>query len=138
MTKFLVNKINESGLIGEATDSRSVSHNLMLISQSYFDGFMVELENGNLPYAIQICVCGRYITYIEVSKDYKSWLMRFYDLRNDNDLALDAAKFIQENWYGSYYFNWFMQLFERLKDHYSNNYDAAELLLVENAGLLLN
>lgn len=138
MAKFLINKIIEEGLVSEAVDSRSVSHNLMIIGQDYFDGFMAELETNNIPYAVQVCVCGRYITYIEVSKDFKTWLMRFYDLKNDNDLALDAAEKIQENWYGTYYFNWFMQLFEQLKDHYSDNYDAAELILVENAGLLLN
>jgi hypothetical protein len=138
MTKFLVNKISENGLVAEAVDSRSVSHNLMLISQEYFDGFMAELENNNLPYAIQICVCGRYITYIEVSKNMKTWLMRFYDLKNDNDLALDAAAEIQDQWFGFYYFRWFMELFEQLKPHYSDNYDAAELLLVENAGVVLN
>lgn len=138
MAKFLVNKMSEDGVVAEATDSQSVSHNLMIIGQPYFDGFMAELEGNNLPYAIQICVCGRYITYIEVSKDFNKWLMQFYDLSNDNDLALDAASKIQDQWFGSYYFRWFMELFEQLKSVYSDNYQAAELILVENAGLLLN
>jgi hypothetical protein len=31
-----------------------------------------------------------------------------------------------------------MELFEQLKPHYSENYNAAELILVENAGVVLN
>lgn len=130
--------MSDDGLVGEATDSRTVSHNLMIIGQYYFDEFMTQLEGGNLPYAIQICVCGRYITYIEVSKDFKTWLMRFYDLKNDNDLALDVAATIQDQWFGSYYFRWFMEMFEQLKPVYSDNYDAAELILTQNAGIVLN
>jgi hypothetical protein len=138
MAKFLVNTLSEDGLTGETNRMDEILHNLMIIGPKYREGFMQLVEETNLPYIVQICVCGRYITYIEVTKNLKEGVMRFYDLNNDNDLALDAAKSIQENWFGTYYFNWFMELFEQLKPHYSDNYDAAELIVVENAGLLLN
>lgn len=136
--KFLVNKLTEDGLMGETSDMKSILHNLMIIGPKYHDGFMNEIASCGLPYAVQICICGRYVTYIEIKSDLKEGVMRFYDLKNDNDLALDAANQILEEWSTSYYFNWFMQTFEQLKEAYQENYDAAELLLVENAGLLLN
>lgn len=138
MTRFLVNKISKDGLTGETTSMKEIEHNLMIIGPAYKEGFMKMVQETNLPFIVQICVCGRFITYIEVEKDLSKGLMKFYDLKNDNDLALDAAKEVGDNWFGSYFFRWFMELFEQLKEYYSDNYDAAELLLVENAGLLLN
>lgn len=138
MAKFLVNKINDVGTRGETTDMRSILHNLMIIGPKYKEGFMNYLADLNLPYAIQICICGRFIVYIEVPKDLHEGLMKFYDLQNDNDNALDAAAEIKGWFFSTFYFQWFMEEFERLKEVYSDNYDAAELVLVENAGLLLN
>ena len=96
------------------------------------------VEETNLSYIVQICVCGRFVTYIEVTKNLKEGIIRFYDLKNDNDLALDAAAQIQEGWFTKYYSNWFMDVFSQLKEAYSDNYGAAELVLVENAGVVLN
>jgi hypothetical protein len=138
MAKFLVNTISEDGLIGETTRMDEILHNLMIIGTAYKEGFLKMVEETNLPFIVQICVCGRFITYIEMEKDLSKVVMKFYDCKNDNDLALDNAKIVGDNWFGSYFFRWFMQLFEQLKDHYSDNYDAAELLLVENAGVVLN
>ena len=138
MAKFLVNTLSDDGLIGETYQVESIFHKLLIIGQQYKDDFVKQFEIFRQPYVVQICICGRYVTYIEVQKDLKEGLMRFCDLKNDNDLALDAAKSISERWFTSYYFLWFMQLFEQLKPHYSENYDAAELLLVENAGVVLN
>jgi len=140
MTKFLINKYTP--LAGETYQVETVFHNLMLIGTPYKEAYLKELEETPLPYNVQICVCGRFITYIEISKNLKEGLMRFYDLKNDNDLALDAAKEVKERWAGqrfsSYLFNWFMEVFEMLKPVYEGNYDAAELFLVENAGVVLN
>lgn len=138
MAKFLVNKISDDGLTGSADQIETIMHNLLIIGPVYRDGFITISKETNLPYIVQICVCGRFVTYIEMAKDLKEGIMQFYDLKNDNDLALEAAEKVVNNWFGRYYFNWFMQLFEQLKDHYSDNYDAAELLLVENAGVVLN
>jgi hypothetical protein len=138
MAKFLVNKMSDDGLIGETDQVESIFHNLLIIGHEYKEGFMKEVELLPLPYVVQICVCGRFVVYIEVRKDMKEGVMQFYDLKNDNDIALDAAKKINDRWYTSYYFRWFMELFEQLKPHYSDNYNAAELLLVENAGVVLN
>lgn len=140
MTRFLINKYTP--LAGETDQVETIMHNLMLIGQQYKDGFMDLLKDSNLPFAVQICVCGRFITYIEISKDMKEGVMQFYDIKNDNDLALDAAREIKERWLGqrfsSYLFNWFMEVFEMLKPVYESHYDAAELFLVENAGVVLN
>jgi hypothetical protein len=138
MAKFLVNKLSEDGLTGETDQIKTILHNLIIIGPKYKEGFLKMVEESNLPYIIQICVCGRYITYTEVSRDLKEGLMKFYDLKNDNDLALDAATEIKENLFSSFYFTWFMEVFEMLKPVYSDNYDAAELILVENAGIVLN
>lgn len=138
MAKFLINKLTEDELVGETHQIKSIMHNLMIIGSDYKEGFMKMVEESNLPYVVQICVCGRFVTYIQVRSDLKEGLMQFYDLKNDNDLALDAAASIQKRWYSVSYFNWFMEVFEMLKPVYSDNYDAAELILVENAGLLLN
>lgn len=138
MAIFLVNKISEDGLIGETDQIKTILHNLMIIGPKYKEGFMKLVEGTRLSYIVQICICGRFVTYIEVSRDLKEGIMQFYDLKNDNDLALDAAAIIQDRWYGRTYFNWFMESFEQLKSVYSDNYAAAELFLVENAGLLLN
>ena len=138
MAKFLVNIIREDGLIGETTRMDEILHNLMIIGPAYKEGFLKMVEETNLPFIVQICVCGRFITYIEMEKDLKKGVMKFYDCKNDNDLALDSAKIVGDNWFGSYFFRWFMELFEQLKPVYSDNYDAAELLLVENAGVVLN
>lgn len=136
MAKFLINKYTT--LAGETDQIKTIIHNLLIIGSAYKDGFMDMVEQSSLPYVVQICVCGRFVTYIQVRTDLKEGLMQFYDLKNDNDLALDAAASIQKRWYGISYFNWFMEVFEMLKPVYSDNYDAAELILVENAGLLLN
>jgi hypothetical protein len=138
MAKFLVNTISEDGLTGETDQFETIFHNLTIIGHEYKDGLIKMVEETNLPFIIQICICGRFVTYIEIEKDFQKGVMRFYDLKNDNDLALDVAKIVADNWFGSYFFKWFMELFEQLKDHYSENYDAAELLLVENAGVVLN
>lgn len=138
MAKFLVNKIDESGLTGETDQMETILHNLLIIGASYKEGLIQMVEETNLPFIVQICVCGRFITYIEIEKDLKKGVMKFYDCKNDNDLALDSAKEIAGNWFGSYFLRWFMELFEQLKPVYSENYDAAELLLVENAGVVLN
>ena len=138
MAKFLVNKLNEDGLFGETNQVKMIVHNLVIIGHEYYEGFMTMVKESNLPYIIQICVCGRYVTYIELSRDLKEGLMQFYDLQNDNDLALEAAGTMREKWFGSYFFNWFMEVFEMLKPVYSDNYDAAELILTENAGIVLN
>lgn len=138
MAKFLVNKIDKSGLTGETDQMETILHNLLIIGAPYKEGLIQMVEETNLPFIVQICVCGRFITYIEIEKDLKKGVMKFYDCKNDNDLALDAAKLIGDNWFGSYFFRWFMELFEQLKPVYSENYDAAELLLVENAGVVLN
>lgn len=138
MAKFLVNKLRESGLIGEITDMPSILHNLMIIGPAYKEGFLKQVKEASLPYIAQICVCGRFITYIEVSVDLKEGEMIFFDCKNDNDIALDNAALMNEKWFGNYYFKWFMEEFQKLKEFYSDNYEAAELLLVENAGLLLN
>lgn len=138
MAKFLVSKLSPDGLTGEISDVVCINHNLMIIGSKYRDEFLDLVQASNLPSIVQICVCGRFVVYIEMSNDFLEATMKFYDLKNDNDLALDAAKEIQEGWYGTHYFNWFMELFTQLKEVYSDNYDAAELVLVENAGLLLN
>lgn len=138
MAKFLINKISDDGLTGETNQMDSILHNLMIIGPKYKEGFMKMVEENSLPYVVQICVCGRFVTYIQVRSDLKEGLMQFYDLKNDNDLALDAAASIQKRWYSVSYSNWFMEVSEMLKPVYSDNYAAAELVLVENAGLLLN
>lgn len=138
MAKLLINKLSDDGLTGQTDQIETIMHNLLIIGPVYRDGFITIAKKTNLPYIVQLCVCGRFVTYIEMTKDLKSGVMQFYDLKNDNDLALETAEKIVNNWFGRYYFNWFMQLFEQLKDHYSDNYDAAELLLVENAGVVLN
>jgi hypothetical protein len=138
MAKFLINNLSEDGLTGETDQVETILHNLMIIGQPYKDGFLKQVEESRLPWIVQICVCGRFVTYIEMNKDMKEGLMQFFDLKNDNDLALDAAAEIQNRWYGSTYFNWFMEEFSRLKDVYSDNYPAAELFLSENAGVVLN
>jgi len=113
-------------------------HNLLIVGSQYKAEFLKLVKEANLPYIAQICVCGRFITYIQVDGDLKEGEMLFFDCKNDNDLALEAAGQIREKWYGTYYFNWLMEEFEKLKPVYSDNYDAAELLLVENAGVVLN
>ena len=138
MAKFLVNKIGENDLTGETDQMEMIFHNLMIIGPNYKEGFLKYVEDRGLPYAAQICVCGRFVTYIEVARDLSEGIMQFFDLKNDNDLALDAAATVQDRWYGTAYFNWFMEEFSKLKEVYSDNYDAAELLMVENAGILLN
>ena len=138
MAKFLVNTLNEDGLTGETSRMDEILHNLMIIGPAYKEGFLKMVEETNLPFIVQICVCGRFITDIQVSKDLKEGRMKFYDCKNDNDLALDNAKEVGDNWFGSYFFRWFMELFEQLKPVYSDNYDAAELVLTENAGIVLN
>lgn len=138
MAKFLVNKLSEDQLTGETTSINEISHNLMIIGAAYKDSFMKLVKEASLPYIAQICVCGRFITYIEVSADFKEGEMIFFDSKNDDDIALDNASTMNNRWFGNYYFNWFMEEFQKLKEFYSDNYEAAELLLVENAGLLLN
>lgn len=138
MAKFLVNTMSDDGLNGETNRMAEILHNLMIVGPKYKDGFMNMVEESGLPYIVQICVCGRFVTYIEVSNDLKEGVMQFYDLKNDNDLALDAAEKISDSWFGRYYFNWFMEAFEMLKPVYSDNYDAAELVVTENAGIVLN
>jgi hypothetical protein len=138
MARFLVNTISDDTLTAETDQMETIMHNLLIIGQEYKDGFIKMVEETNLPFIVQICVCGRFITYIETEKDFSKGVMRFYDCKNDNDLALDNAKIVGDNWFGSYFFRWFMELFEQLKPHYSDNYNAAELILVENAGVVLN
>lgn len=140
MTRFLVNKLSDGGFTGETTDVKSILHNLMLIGTKYQQEFMQQVHETNLPYVVQICVCGRFVTYIFMHENLKDGLMRFCDLRNDDDLALDAARNIYNEWYGGgiNYSNWFMEEYTKLKEVYKDNYDAAELVLTENAGLLLN
>lgn len=136
MTRFLVNKMED--LSGEVTDMAMILHNLMLIGPTYKEGFLNALKEWHSQYFVQICICGRFVTYIEVRRDLKEGLMRFFDLENDTDLALDAAQYIQDRWYGVEYFNWFMEEATRIKEVYESNRDACELLLSEDAGLLLN
>ena len=136
MAKFLINRYTP--LAGETDQMKTIMHNLSIIGHTYKEGFLKQAEQTPFPYVVQICVCGRFVTYIVVSKDLKEGVMRFYDLNNDNDMALDAGAEIKAEWFSPYYFNWFMEIFEQLKPVYSDNYDAAELVLVENAGLLLN
>lgn len=138
MAKFLINKFSDDGLIGQTNQIETILHNLLIIGPKYKEGFVKEAEETNLPYVVQICICGRFITYIEVTKGLKEGVMEFYDLKNDNDIALDAAAIIKDRWYTSYYFNWFMEEFNRLKEVYSDNYSAAELILADNAGVVLN
>lgn len=138
MANFLVNRITDDGLTGETDELNLIMHNLMIIGPKYKEGFMKMAYENSLPYIIQICICGRFVTYIEMEADLKSGVMKFHDLKNDNDLALDAGAYIKDKWFSSFYFNWFMEEFERLKEVYSDNYEAAELLLVENAGMLMN
>jgi len=139
MALFVVNKISEDGLTGETNQLGIILHNLMIIGPKYKEGFLEYMQNAKSPYGVQICICGRFITYIEVPKKKdEEHLMKFFDLRKDYDLALDAATSIQNRWYGNTYFNWFMEEFERLKEVYEDNYDAAELVVAKDAGLLLN
>jgi len=138
MAKFLINTMSEDGLIGSATQMNEILHNLMIVGSEYKEGFMKLVEESRLPWVVQVCICGRFVTYIEVNKNLKEGIMQFFDLQNDNDLALDAARTIQYRWFGTTYPNWFMEEFSKLKEVYSDNYSAAELTLVENAGLLLN
>lgn len=136
MAKFLINKYIP--LAGETDQMETIMHNLLIIGHTYKEGFLKQVEETPFPYVVQICVCGRFITYISVSKDLKEGVMRFYDLKNDNDIALDAAADIKAEWFSTYFFNWFMEVFEMLKPVYESNYDSAELFLVENAGVVLN
>lgn len=138
MTRFLVNKLSDDQMQGESDQMKMILHNLMLIGQEYKEGFLNALKEWESQYFVQICICGRFVTYIEVSRDLKEGLMQFFDLANDTDRALDAAQSIQDRWYGSAYFNWFMEEATRIKEVYESNRDACELFLSENAGLLLN
>lgn len=140
MAKFLINKLSEDGLVGETNQMPAILHNLMIIGSKYKEGFMAMVERSSLPFVVQVCVCGRFVTYIFMHENLKDGLMRFCDLRNDDDLALDAARNIYNEWYGGgiNYSNWFMEEYTKLKEVYKDNYDAAELVLTENAGLLLN
>lgn len=138
MARFFVNKLSEDGLTGETNQRELVYHNLMIIGPEYKEGFLKGLEESQFPYFVQICICGRFVTYIEVPRKGNDILMKFFDLRNDYDLALDAANTIQDRWYGSAYFRWFMEEFEKIKDVYQDNYDAAEIVMVESAAPLLN
>ena len=138
MALFLVNKLSEDGLIGEVTQVDVILHNLMIIGPLYHEGFLKYLENCSGAFGVQICICGRFVAYIEVKRDMKEGFMKLFDLRNDNDLALDAAATIQERWYSSDYFTWFMEEFEKMKEVYQVNYTAAEMSLVKEAGYFLN
>lgn len=138
MAKFLVNIISDDGLTGTTDQMETIMHNLLIIGHEYKDAFMTLVKEANLPYIAQICVCGRFITYIQVDGDLTEGEMISFDCKNDDDIALDNASTMNERWFGNYYFNWFMEEFQKLKEFYSDNYEAAELLLVENAGLLLN
>lgn len=139
MARFFVDKLSEDELIGETQSRELIMHNLMIIGASYKENFLKALEESRYPYLVQICICGRYVTYTEVPKSEKEeHLMKFFDLKKDYDLALDAATSIQNRWYGSQYFRWFMEEFEKLKEVYEDNYDAAEIVMVESAALLLN
>lgn len=138
MTRFLVNKLSEDKLFGETSQVSTIFHNLTIIGHEYKEGFLVELKEARVPYVIQICICGRFVTYIEVATSLKEGVMQFYDFNNDMDAALDAAAKIKEKCVSSYYFHWFMEEAYKLKEVYPDNYNAAELILAENAGLVLN
>lgn len=116
----------------------TIFHNLSLIGHEYKEGFLIELKEVRVPYVIQICICGRFVTYIEVAISLREGLMQFYDFHNDMDEALDAAAKIKEKWASSFYFHWFMEEAYKLREVYKDNYAAAELIMVENAGLVLN
>lgn len=138
MTRFLVNKMSEDNLFGETDQVSTIFHNLSLIGYEYKEGFLVELKEVRISHVIQICICGRFITYIEVATSLQEGIMQFYDFKNDMDLALDTAAKIREKLSSSYHFHWFMEEVYKLKDVYQDNYDAAELIMTENLGLLLN
>jgi hypothetical protein len=138
MATFLVNKINEDRSFGEATKMSFILHNLQIIGTEYKEGFLLEMMQTRLPYIVQVCICGRYVTYIEVSKYEDEAVMWFFDLNNDDDAALDAAKKIKERWISRQYSNWFMEEYTKLKRHYQENYAAAELLQSETLGLVAN
>lgn len=136
--KFLVNKLSEDKLSGETDQVSTIFHNLTIIGNQYKEGFLVELKEARVPYVVQICICGRFVTYIEVATTLKEGLMRFYDFSEDMDAALDAAKEIKERLFSPFYSHWFMEEAYKLKEVYKDNYDAAELILADNAGLVLN
>lgn len=138
MTRFLVNNLSADKLFGETTQVSTIFHNLTLIGNDYKEGYLIELKEARVPYVIQICICGRFVTYIEVATSLKEGVMQFYDFNNDMDAALEAAGKIKEKWFSSYYFHWFMEEAYKLKEVYEDNYHAAELILAENAGLVLN
>jgi hypothetical protein len=142
MTRFLVNTLSEDGRVGEVTERNLILHNLMLIGPSYKDAFLKALEGARYPYFVQICICGRFVTYIEVPKNEKEEnMMKFFDLGEDHDAALDAAVEIKDRWYGRMgrdHFQWFMEEFDKLKDVYEENYAAAELMVAGSAGVFMN
>ena len=138
MAIFLVTHLTADKLIGMVSTPTTILHNLQIISPEYKDKFIKELNDSQGNFLIQIVCIGRYLTYIQLSKDKTKGVMMFIDAQNDYDKALSASSVLKNHTKDPYYLNWFMEEFEKMAPHYAENYNAAELMVSSDAGFMFN
>jgi hypothetical protein len=129
MAIFLVDKIIGKDIVGFTANIDKVMHNLQIIGTEYYKALLLELEMTDDKGTVQMCCCGRYIAYIQVSKDKRKGQMIFMDTRNDYDKALEMCNMFKQNMPPGDHIKVFMEEFEKMKPYYELNYNAAELLL---------
>lgn len=128
MAVLLVDKI-EKTLYGETALTTTLDkflHNLQIIGIKYRDELIEASKSSDEGYS-DIQVIGRYITFIELSKDSKIGQMMFFDVENDEDKAFAISDFMVKFKKDERYRTMFMTVFYQLLPHYQDNYSAATL-----------
>lgn len=129
MAQFLVDKLENNKCLGMTYNIDKFMHNLQIVGVSYYNDFLEKLNNVNDNGIVELCTVGRYITLIQLSKDKKKGQMIFIDLQNDYDNALQAVSILKKLPNKDIYIEQYMQEFMKLRQHYEENYSAAELIL---------
>jgi hypothetical protein len=78
---------NEDGEFAFTDDIECIRRNLDIIEPSYYGKIMEALKKSEDDTIMDTCICGRYISVIQLSKD-NTGLMFFLDSYNDFDKAM--------------------------------------------------
>jgi hypothetical protein len=116
------------GELGIVRNVECINLNLKIIGIEYHDKFHEELGKVN-DGVFDICLCGRYISLIQLSKKDDKSEMIFIDAANDYDTAFEAYNSLSAAGWPTKYKDRFMKSFEKLAPDYDKVYDSVELKL---------
>lgn len=133
MAIFIVEELSENLDAGLTKSVRHILLNIQIIGKHYSDTIQNKLDDL-LPgdFLTEVLQLGRYLCLVKIAGDKSRGNMLFFDLKNNDRLALNRFKSYVEPEYDIISETKFLTSFREMKSSYKEKYNEAELIVVNN------